>query len=216
MHSTPFLTKSIELADLTRFPFVPTCARAITLVTKRRKRARPPPGGALKGFLSAGATASPVGSSGAVLSPIPRPHLAASLESQGLVRVALAPDEINRDIAVIIARLDAARANSTPHTAPAPRTESVTTGVLTPRKSDSIHSSRGILHFHNEVFEKGDNVVAFLPNKSHPPKYAGVILSINSKEIQVRSHRPGPDGKPETNRVYVSHLRKDTIRIKHA
>lgn len=184
-------------------------------MSKRRKRVRPLPSTASKESISPPAPASPGLSPDVGSSPGRRSHLASSLESQGLIRVALGPDEINRDLAIILRRLDTARANSVPQVASTPRAEGVSSGVMGAQKSDSIHSSRGILHFHNEVFEKGDNVVAYLPDKPHPPKFAGVILSVNSKEIQVKSHRSGPDGKPETNRVYVSHLRKDSIRIKH-
>jgi hypothetical protein len=141
-----------------------------------------------------------------------RPQLASSLESQGLLRIALSPDEVNSDIAEIIARMDNNRATPVPGLAPL-RVEMTPSAAA--RKTEAIHSSRGILHFHNEVFEKGDHIIAYLPSKPYPPKHVGVILSINSKEIQVRSVRPGSEAKSETNRIYVSHLRKDSIRIKH-
>jgi hypothetical protein len=175
----------------------------LRIVLKRRKRQRPPAPSPVKGGLPT--------------PPLPslsmmRPQLAAALESRGLVRIALSPDEVNRDIAQIVARMDNTRAAAAPGPSPS-RIELTASGSA--RKGEAIHSSRGILHFHNEVFEKGDNIIAYVPSKPHPPKHIGVILSINSKEIQVRSQRPGNDAKPETNRIYVSHLRKDTIRIKH-
>lgn len=134
----------------------------------------------------------------------PRPRPVTSLEAQNLVRVALNPDDVNRDLSEIIARLDAARGT--------PRDSSA--GGASARKSDAIHSSRGILHFHNEVFEKGDAISAFAPGKT-APKFSGVIQSVNGKEIMVRASKVGNDGKMESHRIYVSHLRKATVNIAH-
>jgi hypothetical protein len=86
-----------------------------------------------------------------------RPQLASSLESQGLLRIVLSPDEVNSDIAQIIARMDNNRATTMAGLAP-PRVE--LTASAAARKIEAIHSSRGILHFHNEVFEKGDQIIA--------------------------------------------------------
>jgi hypothetical protein len=212
-------------------------------VSKRRKRPRVISASPAKGAAAAAAAAT-AAATAASLAAGPgsgpgslRPQLAAGFEAQGLIRVKLAPDEVNRDLALILQRLDAARASGTAGAAgvaagvgavgvvggaagavgAAGGSGAGTLAVAgAGRKTDAIHSSRGILHFHSEVFEKGESVVAYTPGKLHPPKYAGIIMSINSKEIQVRSHAAGPDGKQETNRVYVSHLRKDSIRIKHA
>jgi hypothetical protein len=192
-------------------------------VAKRRKRSRVPATSPIKAAAAAAAAAATVAAAAASTVPVPAPprvQLAGALEAQGLVRVSLAPDEVNRDLALILARVDQARAAGGSQAAAARAADAAagSSGAIgaASRKMDAIHSSRGILHFHNEVFEKGDSIIAFAPGKPSSPKYAGVIMSLNGKEIMVRSHRANADGKQETNRVYVSHLRKNTINIAHA
>lgn len=191
------------------------------LVAKRGKRSRAPVTSPSKSAVAAAAAATAAASAtataGTPADVAVRGRLAGALEARGLVRVMLPPDEINRDIALILGRLDSARSSGTAHHAVSRGAGGIGgANGTSARKTDAIHSSRGILHFHNDVFEKGDNIVAFVPGKSGPPKFAGIIMSINGKEIQVRSHRSNGEGKQETNRVYVSHLRKDSIRISHA
>lgn len=106
-----------------------------------------------------------------------------SLESQGLVRVSLTPDEVNNDLALILTGLDSARSTGPPRT-PAPRpTDSATRGL------EKIHSSRGTLHYHDITYEKGDRASIFAynrPNTKLALRYSGTLLSVNSKEIQIR------------------------------
>lgn len=277
-----------------------------TAVAKRRRRTKMPGAIPVKATMVAALASGSVASARAGGTAAGRHYLASSLEAQGLVRVALSPDEVNRDIAAMLARLDSVRAsagasggadsmaglNGSPASNPASAqlpashpgsgttpasiagaamiapsggatgqsgatgppivavsagrsvgaaqtaathggttvehsgvdvigrsaTSGAThaTGTTIVRKAEAIHSSRGILNFYEQVFEKGDKIVAHQPGKANQPKYSGVILSINSKEIQIKSTRPGADAKAETNRVYVSHLRKGLIRIKHA
>jgi hypothetical protein len=211
---------AVTLTISTLFPAPMSYSFRNGTVAKRRKRAA-------KGAAAASAAAAAAAAVSLAAGPryghgSLRPQLAASLEAQGLVRVKLAPDEMNRDVALILQRMDAARHAGTAGGTGAGGVGALSAGVgaigavAARKKTEAIHSSRGILHFHSEVFEKGESVVAYAPGSLHPPKYSGIIMSINSKEIQVRAHTNGSDGKPETNRVYVSHLRKDTIRIKHA
>lgn len=145
----------------------------------------------------------------------PRPHVVSALEAQGLVRVSLGPDEVNRDLSLILARLDQARASGGTAGGAAGAGAAAAAAAAAARKSDGIHSSRGILHFHNEVFEKGDSIIAFPPGKPATPKYAGVIQSVNGKEIMVRADRANAEGKHESHRIYVTHLRKNSINIAH-
>lgn len=108
----------------------------------------------------------------------------ASLERQGMVRVALTPDEVNNDLAVILQGIDSAKANG-------PLRSSVDRPHETSAKNvDKIHSSRGILHYHDINYEKGDQVAIYAHSKAPGPKlllkYSGELLSINSKEITIR------------------------------
>jgi hypothetical protein len=172
-----------------------------------------------KAVVAAAATAAAVAAAAASTTlpavALGRRQLAGTLEGQGLVRVGLAPDEINRDLALILSRMEHSRATTGAIAAAVHGSNAAGSVVGSSRKTDPIHSSRGILHFHDQVFEKGDSIIAFLPKKQSSPKYSGVIMSLNGKEIMVRSHKPNAEGKQETNRVYVSHLRKNTISIAH-
>lgn len=107
------------------------------------------------------------------------------LERQGMVRVALTPDEVNNDLAIILNGVDSAKANSASKGI-VERAVDGSTKVI-----DKIHSSRGILHYHDVTYEKGDRVSILghgrLGSSKHVLRYAGVLLSVNSKEIQVRS-----------------------------
>jgi len=109
----------------------------------------------------------------------------ASLEKQGMVRVALTPDEVNSDLAVILHGLDSARA----HGPTRPVVERTT--EATARSADKIHSSRGILHYHDITYEKGDRVSIYAYGRPNGAKlafrYSGVMLSVNSKEIHIRT-----------------------------
>lgn len=106
-----------------------------------------------------------------------------------MLRVAATPDEVNNDLAVILHGMDSARANG--HSRPPVERPQ----DLSVRAVDKIHSSRGILHYHEITYEKGDRVAMFSqvrPNggqRSH--KYSGVILAVNSKEIHIKTD----DGK---------------------
>lgn len=112
-----------------------------------------------------------------------------SLEAQGMLKIAATPDEVNHDLMLILQAVDSARLNGTqlpPHrVAGVERSQDVASRATT----DKIHSSRGILHFHEYTFEKGDRVVVCTPprqNASRPTmKYMGVILSVNAKEVHI-------------------------------
>lgn len=112
-----------------------------------------------------------------------------SLENQGMLRVAATPDEVNNDLALILHGMDSARANGSSRPPVERPTDSCVRGV------DKIHSSRGILHYHDITYEKGDRVAMFgqgRPNggpRHH--RYSGVILTVNSKELHIKAD----DGK---------------------
>lgn len=156
-------------------------------VAKRRKRARP-----------GGDRAIRVSTPG-------RPNFLASLEGQGMVRVALTPDEVNSDIAVILQGLDSVRTNG----AARPAAERPTD--IVGRNADKIHSSRGTLHYHDISYEKADKVSIFACNKPNTPKYSGTIMSVNSKEIHIcasDSTCPRIDSLRRAFSVFCSCLRR--------
>lgn len=111
-----------------------------------------------------------------------------SLESQGLLRITATPDEVNHDLMLILHAVDSARLNGThlgPHRLGVERSQDVASRAT----MDKIHSSRGILHFHEHTFEKGDTVAVCAPPGQNVPKapvlYTGVILSVNAKEVHI-------------------------------
>lgn len=108
----------------------------------------------------------------------------ASLEKQGMLRVAATPDEVNNDLALILHGMDSQRASG-PARIAVDRPQD-----LSVRGVDKIHSSRGILHYHDITYEKGDRVSMFgqiRPNGTRGPKYSGVILAVSSKELHIKS-----------------------------
>lgn len=107
-----------------------------------------------------------------------------ALENQGLVRIALTPDEVNTDLQLILRHLEDARANS--HLVSSSldrRTAENDVGNV-----DKIHSSKGTLHYHDITCEKGDRVSIFAASRPKPSvKYSGIVLSVNPKEITIRA-----------------------------
>lgn len=127
----------------------------------------------------------------------------ASLEGQGLVRVALTPDEVNADLAGILRGIDTSRTNGSgfslvmsnpggPHNSSSPgglpTTQSQSASGVVTKHAEKVHSSRGTLHYHDKIYEKGDQVTVFFNNQSKPfLRCKGTVISINSKEIFIRS-----------------------------
>lgn len=109
----------------------------------------------------------------------------ASLERQGMVRVSLTPDEVNNDLACILGAMDSVKN-------PSQRPSSERPAETSTKTVDKIHSSRGILHYHDNTYEKGDRIAILAHGKSSPSnplslKYSGSLLSINAKEVQIMS-----------------------------
>lgn len=124
-----------------------------------------------------------------VSAPAPLLH---ALETQGLVRIGLSPDEVNTDVALMLHGMDAARVPSGGGRLPPVRgiVARVDGGGRT--GGEKIHSSRGTLHYHEREYEKGDRVrVVSGRGARGGVRYAGVLLGVNSKEIQVK----GDDGR---------------------
>lgn len=101
------------------------------------------------------------------------------------MRLALSPDEVNTDLALILNGIDSARANGPPRP---PVSRPTDTGA---RSVEKIHSSRGILHYHDITYEKGDRASVFTHARPGVGKiglpYSGTILSVNAKEIQIKT-----------------------------
>lgn len=96
-----------------------------------------------------------------------------ALEKDGLIRLALSPDVVTADLAAVRKGTAADRLPERE------RSQPVTF-------SEKIHTSRGILHFHDDVFEKGHTVAIYNNKPGSLPKYHGEVVGINRKEIQVR------------------------------
>lgn len=101
-----------------------------------------------------------------------------------MLRVAATPDEVNNDLALILHGMDSQRASG-PARIAVDRPQD-----LSVRGVDKIHSSRGILHYHDITYEKGDRVAMFgqtRPNGTRGSRYSGVILAVSSKELHIKS-----------------------------
>ncbi|CAN8073572.1 unnamed protein product [Agarophyton chilense] len=128
------------------------------------------------------------------------------LEKQGVLRVTLTPDELTADMNDLLNAIDVPVHKSYTHT------DRVSDAVLL----DKIHSSKGTLHYHDVRLEKGDAVEVYWTGKSggviiegkRVLKYCGVLLSVNAKEIHIRTDN-GAD-----HRIYVSHLRSGKLALK--
>lgn len=146
------------------------------------------------------------------------------LERQGLVRVALTPDEVNADLEQILRGMDSVRMNGSAATllqmggdaatatAVAAAAAAAATAGGKGADSNKVHSSRGILHYHDATFEKGDRV-AVLHNARPKPtaRFAGTVVSVNAKELCIR----GDDGVAQ-HRVFVAHLCSGRYLLKAA
>lgn len=131
------------------------------------------------------------------------PAFVASLERQGVVRLGLSPDEVNADLAAAMRSVDVARTRALPPGATAGSSE----GAFAPA-GERVHTSRGTLHFHDDVFEKGDTVAIYANKPSSLPKYHGVIQVINRREVNVMS------GEAGGHKVMVSHLKSGRFIMK--
>lgn len=110
-----------------------------------------------------------------------------SLEAQGLVRIALTPDEVNADLEGILQGVDSAKLNGFP----ALLVNTPQEGGI-PKQLEKVHSSRGILHYHDATYEKNDRVAVYSNTRPKPTlRYEGTVISVISKEITIRSD----DGK---------------------
>lgn len=123
------------------------------------------------------------------------PRFLINLERQGMLRVALTPDEVTEDLNQLLNAIDAPRqVSSTRHI------DRVGDIIA---KSDKIHSSKGTLHYYDMRFEKGDTVTVSSKAKSISEtkwqfRCSGIIMSVNSKEMHVHVNE---DGK-----LCVSHI----------
>lgn len=129
----------------------------------------------------------------------------ASLEGQGLVRVALTPDEVNADLAGILRGTDSARTNGStvlplvmgnasggpggsPSGGALPPSQPPSASGMVAKHAEKVHSSRGTLHYHDTTYEKGDQVAIYSNAQPKPTlRYKGTVTSINSKEITIHS-----------------------------
>lgn len=111
------------------------------------------------------------------------PYLSA-LESQGLLRVAATPDEVNHDLAQILHTVESGRMHA-PSRLPVDH-------VSSRSMAEKIQCTKGVLHYHDDLFEKGDRIALHVEGKSAGNvKVVGVIQSLNFKELSVRAD----DGK---------------------
>lgn len=109
----------------------------------------------------------------------------ADLERQGVLRLALAPDDVNADLATVLRSVASAVA---PQGAPAAEHGAAAQDpYASMNPNEHVHTSRGILHYHDDVFEKGDTVAVYPSKIGSLPKYHGPILAINRKELTIRS-----------------------------
>lgn len=115
----------------------------------------------------------------------------AALEHQGLVRVALTPDEVNVDLQRILKRLDDARANGPP-ASPGLDRRAASAADADVRSADKIHSAKGTLHYHDITCEIGDRVTISAGTRPKPTvKYSGCVLSVNPRELTIRADDDG-------------------------
>lgn len=116
-----------------------------------------------------------------------------ALENQGLLKVTATPDEVNSDLSQILSALENTRTNGMQR----PSIDHQRAMDVGARPSvERIHSSRGILHYHDATYEKGDRVTMYAPAKGTnsskiTARYSGTILAVNSKEIHIRSDADG-------------------------
>lgn len=134
--------------------------------------------------------------------------LVTALQREGVVRVALTADEINGDLAALLATYDAAqRARGAERREAAAASGEGRPGGAAAARSNDVVVARGVLQLHAETYAQGDHVAVLSP-KSASPKYIGWICSINSKEVQIR------DVRDVAHRVYVSHLRNNRLFLR--
>lgn len=123
------------------------------------------------------------------------------LELQGLVRVALTPDEVNADIDGIL--------------------NSGCGGLV--KKNNSVTAaalmvSKGILHYCDGIYEIGDWVVVYHNCKARPTvRYEGMVVSVNCKEITIRSGNGAATGAVSTDvahRIFISQLASGKLILK--
>lgn len=114
-----------------------------------------------------------------------------ALERQGVLRLALAPDAVNADLAA--AKLAADRAVDA---------DFIVSG------GERVHTARGILHIHDEVVEKGHIVAVWQSKSGTLPKWHGEVVGINRKEISIRT------SDNQTHKVFVKELKQARFVIK--
>ncbi len=114
-----------------------------------------------------------------------------TLERQGVLRLALAPDAVNADLAA--AKLAADRGVDADFVVPG---------------GERVHTARGILHVHDDVVEKGHTVAVWQGKAGTLPKWHGEVVGINRKEISIRT------ADNQTNKVYVKELKNGRFVIK--
>lgn len=133
----------------------------------------------------------------------PTSRYLSALESQGLLRVAATPDEVNHDLAQILHAVESGRIHAPPRLA----LDHVSSRTV----AEKIQCTKGVLHYHDDVFEKGDRIALHVEGKSGGGvKVVGFIQILNVKELVVRAD----DGN--TTKVPVSHIRNGRYSIKHA
>ena len=106
-----------------------------------------------------------------------------NLERQGMVRVSATPDEVNHDIECILAAIDMGKSNGLMRNSVRIHDNS--------KGTDRVLVSKNILHYYDSTFEKGDRVAVFAPRSNTAksiPKYTGVLLAVNQKELTIRSN----------------------------
>ncbi|PXF49832.1 hypothetical protein BWQ96_00484 [Gracilariopsis chorda] len=130
---------------------------------------------------------------------------AGALERQGVLRVALTPDEVSADLGVLLDSVDVANRGCAGR-------ETDALGDGSGAASDRIHSSKGTLHYRDVSFEKGDQVTVFTAaaDGKRSSSVLGVLMSVNAREIHVRAQ----DGTH--HRVAVAQLRTGKLALKRA
>lgn len=111
-----------------------------------------------------------------------------SLERQGIVRVSATPDEVNNDLEMILSAIENRKSNGMNRASSNPGNRVQESS----KTNDRVLVSKSILHYYDSTFEKGDRVAVFHNPKSavhhrSTPKYTGVLLAVNQKEVTVRT-----------------------------
>lgn len=120
-----------------------------------------------------------------------------SLERQGMLRLALAPDDVTADLAAV-------------RRGPAPEVTPGGTGDWAP----PVHTVHGRLHMNDGgVFEKGDIVAVYPAKPGSLPRFHGELVAVTRKEISIREADTKRE-PPQTFKVSVTSLKSGRYLLK--